>query len=55
MSTDFMKYMNAQAEKDAAYPQYNHAVQLLEKKQIMSRYIDGERKIHLNSGGSNDV
>jgi len=38
--SDFGRYMQAKAEKDAAYQQYNYAAQLLENKTIMCRYAE---------------
>jgi hypothetical protein len=38
--SDFLKYMHAQAEKDAAYQQYNYASQRLENKSIMCRFAE---------------
>jgi hypothetical protein len=40
LSLDFLKYMHAQAEKDAAYQQYNYAGQLLENRQIKCRFAE---------------
>jgi len=38
--SDFLKYMHAQAEKDAAYQQYNYASQRLENKAILCRFAE---------------
>ena len=38
--SDFQKFMHAQAEKDAAYQQYNYSGQLLENKTIMCRFAE---------------
>ena len=38
--SDFQNFMHAQAEKDAAYQQYNYAGQRLENKTIMCRFAE---------------
>ena len=38
--SDFGRFMQAQAEKDAAYQQYNYASQRLENKTIMCRFAE---------------
>ena len=37
---EFLNYMHAQAEKDAAYQQYNYSSQKLENKSIMCRFAE---------------
>ena len=38
--SDFLKYMHAKAEKEAAYQQYCYAGQLLENRQIKCRFAE---------------
>lgn len=39
-ASDFGRYTQAQAEKEAAYQQYNYAGQRLENKTIMCRFAE---------------